>query len=130
MNLVTRYSAFLDRRPFVSRLVTSTVLCLAGDMIVQTAIEKRSLSSLFMKADPKIKKFDVNRTLRAGFVGATAISLNLIGWYRKVLPFLCSRFANTFMFKRYPTLATTFLGISILYINHTGHFIYLLLFSD
>jgi hypothetical protein len=111
MNLILRYSAYLDKRPFVGRVATGAFLCLFGDVITQTLIEKRSFQGLFNDNIEAKKSFDLTRCLRAGFIGLTGISLNLYGWYAKVLPFLLRRLSNNYLVKTYPFLATTLLGI-------------------
>ena len=110
MKLFARYSNYLDTRPFAGRLLTGTVLCFFGDILTQTVIEKRSFSALFDENASKKSQFDVPRSIRAGFIGLTAISLNLYGWYSKLLPFIFQRFGHTHLFKTYPTAVTTFMG--------------------
>ena len=58
----------------------------------------------------KNKKFDVIRSLRAGFIGMTAISLNLYWWYSLALPRIISRYGHTYLLSKYPTASVTFMG--------------------
>ena len=111
MNFIARYSAYLDKRPFFGRVATSTFLCFAGDVLTQTLIEKRSFLGLLNDNIEAKKTFDVKRSARAGLIGLTAISLNLYGWYSKVLPFILRKLNNNYVVKTYPLLATTLLGI-------------------
>ena len=110
MNLFLRYSAYLDKRPFLARIATGTFFCLTGDVLTQTMIDNHSISALFTMSDPETKKFDTGRILRAGVIGVTAIGLNLIAWYRKILPFIILKFGHTYLFRNYLTATTTFLG--------------------
>jgi len=124
MNLILRYSSYLDKRPFIGRIATGTFLCGAGDVLVQTLIEKRSFLGLINDNIEAKKTFDVKRAFRASFIGLTAISLNLYGWYSKVLPYLLKRFQSNYVVKHYPFLATTLFGkdYSWIYVKHLKYF--------
>ena len=113
MRLAKAYSKYLDHQPFWGTVSTGTILCFCGDIITQTFIEGRSILG---KSENLSKPYDYARTVRAGVIGASAISLNLFVWYKKVLPFIMTRFQNLSLMRKYPVFISTVLGmIYILY---------------
>ena len=83
--LLAKYSSWLTRRPLASRLVTGISLFTFGDLLCQTAIEKRGFSS-----NPKAKKVNLYRTLRASVLSATLLCPGSYLWYQKFLPRILS----------------------------------------
>ena len=83
--LLSRYSSWLTRRPLASRMITGTGLFTFGDLLCQTAIEKRGFS-----VDPKAKKVCLYRTLKASLISATLLCPGSYLWYQKFLPRILS----------------------------------------
>ena len=114
MNLLNTYSRFLEKRPLLGRTLTAGFLVWAGDMIAQILIEGRRFdfnSTSLTKEKKIINKFKWDQSLRAFIIGVSVISLNMYGWYNKIIPYLFKQYGHFNFINKYPILTVTILGI-------------------
>ena len=107
MKLISKYSSILEKKPILSRSLTTGVLACAGDAIAQIFIEKRKLNPT-LSTEPQ--SFDFARNLRAFTIGFSVLSLNMYAWYHRVIPALISRLRGVSFVQSHPNLFVTLLG--------------------
>ena len=109
MQVIKRYSLYLEKRPFFVTSMTTGVLCFLGDIITQTLIEKKSILP-FYKKNISDNSFDFIRSFRAGFTGLTVMSVNLFFWYKKLLPAIIKKYNYLHFVKNNKNLSMVVLG--------------------
>ena len=79
-SMIQRYTAFLQAKPVLSRVVTTGLFVGTGDVLGQCLVEKKSLDS--SSQNP----VDWKRTARAVALGSLVIGPNLVLWHLKLMP--------------------------------------------
>lgn len=84
-SIVSKYTAWLNRSPFFSRLITTGSIVASGDILCQTIFEKKSLLVTESSSCEK-KPVDWNRVGKALLTGMLVNNTNIYFWYMKCLP--------------------------------------------
>lgn len=99
------YSRLVDKFPWGSQIIQTGVLCAAGDVIAQVAIEKKSRA-----------EFEVSRVARFFFMGSCVVAPCIRSWYlvmEKMVKFQGGKAALTKMLLDQGLFAPCFLAVFV-----------------